>query len=85
MAASIGIPDPDRPGSERIGIAVVLKPGVEKSEAEKEKIIKFLKDAVAPYKVPKLVEFMDSLPKSVIGKVLRRELREMEMRKRAGK
>lgn len=77
MAASIGIPDPDRPGSERIGIAVVLKPGVEKSEAEKEKIIKFLKDAVAPYKVPKVVEFMDQLPTSGVGKILKRELRKM--------
>ncbi len=77
MGASIGMPDPDRPGSERIGIAVVLKPGVEKSEAEKEKIIKYLKEAVAPYKVPKVIEFMDQLPTSGVGKILKRELRKM--------
>lgn len=77
MAASIGIPDPDRPGSERVAIAIVLKPGIEKSDAQKEKIMKFLKETVAPYKVPKRIEFMDQLPTSGVGKVLKRELRKI--------
>jgi len=38
MAAAIGIPDPERPGSERVAVAIVLNPGIEGSEAEKEKI-----------------------------------------------
>jgi acyl-CoA synthetase (AMP-forming)/AMP-acid ligase II len=77
LAASIGIPDPDRPGSERVGIAIVLKPGIEKSAAEKEKIIKYLRENVAPYKVPKVIEFMDQLPTSGVGKILKRELRKI--------
>ena len=39
------------------------------------------REHLAPYKVPKIYEFMDSLPKSVIGKVLRKELREMELKR----
>jgi len=41
----------------------------------------YCKEKLAPYKVPKIVEFMSELPKSAIGKVLRRRLREMEMEK----
>lgn len=77
LAATIGIADPDRPGSERVAAAVVLKPGVEKSDAEKEKLTAYLRDNVAPYKVPKTIEFMDELPTSGVGKILKRELREM--------
>jgi long-chain acyl-CoA synthetase len=77
MAASIGFPDPDRPGSERVAAAIVLKPGVEKSDAEKEKILQYLRDTVAPYKVPKVIEFMDQLPQSGVGKILKRELKEI--------
>jgi len=75
MAASIGFPDPQRPGSERVAAAIVLKPGIEKSDAEKEKIIAYLREEVAPYKVPKVIEFMDQLPTSGVGKVLKRELK----------
>jgi long-chain acyl-CoA synthetase len=75
MAATLGVPDPKRPGSERVVAAVVLKPGVEKSDAEKEKIIAYLRENVAPYKVPKVVEFMDQLPTSGVGKILKRELK----------
>jgi acyl-CoA synthetase (AMP-forming)/AMP-acid ligase II len=77
LAASIGIPDPDRPGSERVGTAIVLKPGIEKSAAEKEKIIKYLRENVAPYKVSKAIEFMDQLPMSGVGKILKRELKKI--------
>lgn len=77
LAATIGYPDPDRPGSERVAAAIVLKPGVEKSDAEKEKLLEFLRENVAPYKVPKTVEFMDELPTSGVGKILKRELREI--------
>jgi long-chain acyl-CoA synthetase len=77
LAASIGIPDPDRPGSERVGIAIVLKPGIEKDDSEKEKILKYLKEKVAPYKVPKKIEFMDQLPLSGVGKILKRELKKI--------
>ncbi len=77
IGASIGIPDPDRPGSERVACAIVLKPGIEKNDAEKEKIIKYLKEKVAPYKVPKVIQFMDQLPTSGVGKILKREIKKM--------
>jgi long-chain acyl-CoA synthetase len=77
MAATIGMPDPERPGSERVGCAIVLREGVEKSEAEKEKIRAYLKEEVAPYKVPRVIEFMDELPTSGVGKILKRELRKI--------
>ncbi|MBC7229645.1 MAG: AMP-binding protein [Actinobacteria bacterium] len=77
LAASFGIPDPERPGSERVMAAIVLKPGVEKSEEEKEKIISYLREKVAPYKVPKRIEFLDQMPTSGVGKILKRELKEM--------
>jgi long-chain acyl-CoA synthetase len=75
MGATVGIPDPERPGSEIVASAIVLKPGIEKSDAEKGRIVEYLKGKVAPYKVPKKVEFLDELPTSAVGKVLKRELR----------
>jgi long-chain acyl-CoA synthetase len=77
MAATIGLPDPNRPGSEIVATAIVLKPGVDKSDATKEMISKYMKERVAPYKVPKKIEFMNELPVSAVGKVLKRELREI--------
>lgn len=75
VAATIGLPDPERPGSEIVVSAIVLKPDIEKSDAMREKIGQYMKEKVAPYKVPKRIEFMDELPKSAVGKILKRELR----------
>jgi acyl-CoA synthetase (AMP-forming)/AMP-acid ligase II len=77
LAASVGVPDPERPGSERVAMAVVLRPGVDKSDGEKEKVLAFLRENVAPYKVPKVILFMDELPTSGVGKILKREIRMM--------
>jgi long-chain acyl-CoA synthetase len=55
----------------------VLKAGVEPSGDTREKIIRYMREKVAPYKVPKRIEFMDELPLSAVGKVLKRELREL--------
>jgi acyl-CoA synthetase (AMP-forming)/AMP-acid ligase II len=77
MAASIGVPDPERPGSERVAAFVILKSGVERSDAEKERLLGYLRENVAPYKVPKVLEFVDQLPLSGVGKILKRELKEM--------
>jgi acyl-CoA synthetase (AMP-forming)/AMP-acid ligase II len=76
MAATIGLPDPGRPGSEIVATAIVLKPDVEKTDDTKEKITAYMREKVAPYKVPKQIEFMEELPLSAVGKVLKRELRE---------
>jgi acyl-CoA synthetase (AMP-forming)/AMP-acid ligase II len=75
MAATIGLPDPKRPGSEIVASAIVLKPGIEKSTQTTDKITEYMRKKVAPYKIPRVIKFMDELPTSPIGKVLKRELR----------
>jgi long-chain acyl-CoA synthetase len=72
-AVSLGVKDKYR--GETVKAFVVLKPGEKCTE---EEIIKFCKEKLAPYKVPKLVEFRDSIPKSAVGKILRKILREEE-------
>jgi long-chain acyl-CoA synthetase len=76
-ACVIGVPD-DKVG-ERIKAIVVLKEdakGVDGNE-----LIAWCKSKLAPYKVPKYIEFRDMLPKSKVGKLLRKEVREEEKRK----
>lgn len=70
-AAVIGVPDEVR--GETVKAYIVLKEG---QTATEEEIIEFCRDRMAAYRVPRIVEFRDDLPKSIIGKVLRRELRE---------
>jgi len=75
-AVSAGVPDAYR--GETVKAFIVLKPGETATEKE---IIAFCKEKLAPYKVPKLVEFRSELPKSAVGKVLRKILRDEEMAK----
>ncbi|MFX0113774.1 MAG: long-chain fatty acid--CoA ligase [Candidatus Hodarchaeota archaeon] len=79
MAAVIGIPREDDPTNESVKAFIVLKPG---ETATEEEIISWAKDRMAGYKRPKEVEFRESLPQTVVGKVLRRELRTEELTKR---
>jgi len=76
MAATIGVPDPDRPGSEIVKAYVTLNEGYEPSPELAEEIKQSLRKSLAPYKVPKIIEFRKELPLSATGKVLKRELRE---------
>lgn len=78
-AVSVGIPDKYR--GETVKAYVVLKEG---ETATQEEIIAFCREKLAAYKVPKLVEFRPSLPKSAIGKVLRKVLRAEEEAKQKG-
>ena len=71
-AAVAGVPDAYR--GENVAAFVVLKPGVEESENTKKELIQFCKQELTAYKVPKTIVFRTSLPKSLIGKVIRREL-----------
>lgn len=75
-AAVAGIPDPYR--GETVKAFVVLKPNAEVTTKE---IRDFCKANLAPYKVPTQVEFIAELPKTQVGKVLRRVLVEMEKEK----
>jgi acyl-CoA synthetase (AMP-forming)/AMP-acid ligase II len=69
-AAVIGLPDPD--WGERIHAVVALKEGESLSEQE---VIEYCKSSMASFKKPKSVEFVDRLPRSPAGKVLKRILR----------
>jgi len=63
---------------------VVLKPGVQASDALVGELQEHVKRELAPYKYPREIEFVDSLPRTETGKIRRVELREREQqRKRA--
>jgi long-chain acyl-CoA synthetase len=74
-ASVVGVPDEHR--GETVKAYVVLKEG---ETATGEEIIAFCREQMASYKIPRIVEFREDLPKSLVGKVLRRELREEEIR-----
>jgi long-chain acyl-CoA synthetase len=76
LAAAVGVPDPHT--GESVKAFVQLKPG---EEATEEEILALCKERLAGYKRPRAVEFRESLPTSVVGKVLRRVLREEVLRK----
>jgi long-chain acyl-CoA synthetase len=77
-AAVAGVPDAIR--GETVKAYIVLKEGQRSTQDE---ITAFCRENLAPYKVPRLVEFRDELPKSQVGKILRRVLVEEEKRKMA--
>ncbi len=69
-ACTVGVPDEYR--GETVKAFIVKKPNVKLDEND---IFAYCKERLAAYKVPKMIEFLSSLPKSNIGKILRRELR----------
>jgi len=71
MCAVVGLPDPK--WGEVGRACVVLKPNQSATEAE---LLKLMTERLAKYKVPRSVTFMDALPISAAGKILKRELRE---------
>jgi long-chain acyl-CoA synthetase len=78
-ACTIGVPDPKR--GETVKSFIVLKPEV---EATQEEIVAYCRKNLAAYKVPRAIEFRAELPKSSMLKLLRRVLREEELRKGGG-
>ncbi len=80
-AAVVGVPDPYR--GETVKAFIVLKPEY-RGKVSEEEIIKFCRERLAAYKVPRLIEFRDELPKSAVGKILRRVLRDEELKKAGG-
>ena len=75
-ACAVGLPDPYR--GETVKAFIVPRDGESLTAAE---VVAYCREKLAAYKVPKQIEFVEELPKSAIGKVLRRELREMEAKK----
>lgn len=75
-ACTVGIPDPYR--GETVKAFIVVKPGETLTVKE---VVDYCRDNLAAYKIPRHVEFVESLPKSAVGKILRRELRNRELKK----
>ncbi|MFB0562724.1 MAG: long-chain fatty acid--CoA ligase, partial [Candidatus Lokiarchaeia archaeon] len=76
--AVIGIPDPQT--GENIKAFISLKEEY-KGKVSEEEMKNWIKERVAAYKYPRYVEFIDDIPKTIVGKVLRRVLREREAAK----
>ncbi len=76
-ACTIGIPDPKR--GENVKVFVVLKEGV---TATQEELLKYCATKLAKYKLPSEIEFRKELPKTNVGKILRKQLRAEELEKR---
>ncbi|WP_276488891.1 long-chain-fatty-acid--CoA ligase FadD1 [Ectopseudomonas mendocina] len=76
QCAAIGVPD--EKSGEAIKVFVVVKPG---ESLTKEQVVEHMRANVTGYKVPKAVEFRDVLPTTNVGKILRRELRDEELKK----
>ncbi len=70
----VGVPDEDR--GQVVKAYVVLKRGYAKSDALAERLQNHVKGAIAPYKYPRRVEFVDALPRTETGKLQRYKLRE---------
>ena len=75
-AAVVGVPDAYR--GETVKAFVSLRPGASATEDE---LVAFCKERMAAYKYPRQVEFLDEVPKTVTGKLLRRELRAREQKR----
>jgi len=77
LCAIIGVPNPDRPGSERVKAVIQLASSYkdrDQGEIEQE-IMGYCRENMAPYKVPKTIKFADELPLTPIGKVDKKALR----------
>lgn len=76
QCAAIGVPD--EKSGEVIKVFIVVKPGM---MLTKEQVMEHMRANVTGYKVPKAIEFRDALPTTNVGKILRRELRDEELKK----
>ena len=75
MAAAIGVPDPNIPGSERVMAVIQLKDD-HKEKVTADEIRDFCHEHLAPYAVPKFVEFRNELPMTVTEKLFKKALRD---------
>ena len=69
------IPHPERAGQEALKAWIVRKPGAQLTSGQ---VIEFLGEKLAPYEIPRRIAFIDELPKTAVGKTLRRELARMD-------
>lgn len=78
-AGVVGVPDPVM--GQRTKAFVVLKAGKTPSEELKKELIEHCKGKIAVYKLPREIEFIDAMPRTAVGKLLRRMLRQREVEK----
>ena len=81
MSCVIGVPDPYK--VQKVKAFVMLKPGYEPNEETKQNILAYCKKNIAKYAMPYDIEFRESLPKTLVGKVAYRVLEEEELAKMA--
>ena len=74
--AITGVPDPVR--GQVVKATIVLTKGTAPSDALKKEVQDYVKTHTAPYKYPRVVEFVDELPKTISGKIRRVELRQRD-------
>jgi acetyl-CoA synthetase len=79
MAACVGLPDPVR--TEIVKAFVTLAPGVVASDALADELIAHVRTRLSPHVAPRLVEFIDAMPVTATGKIMRRELRAGDLAK----
>jgi len=75
LCSCIGLPDPDRPGSEIVKLYVLLKRGYDVNEEIKLDILKYAEENLAKYKRPKIIEITNQLPLTSVGKIDKKALR----------
>jgi len=85
VAESAVVASPDEMRGEIVKAFVILAPGYTASPELASELQEHVKKVTAPYKYPREVEFVESLPKTISGKIRRVELREMERQKKLGK
>ena len=85
VAESAVVASPDQMRGEIVKAFVILAPGYTASPQLASELQEHVKKVTAPYKYPREIEFVDSLPKTISGKIRRVELREMERQKKQGR
>ena len=81
MSCVIGVPDPIR--QQRVKVFVMLKKGIEPSKEIEAELMEHARKNIAKYALPREIEFRDSFPQTLVGKVAYRALEEEEIRKNA--
>jgi len=74
--AITGVPDPDR--GQLVKATVALVKGYEPSEELKKELQNHVKRVTAPYKYPRIIEFVDDIEKTISGKLKRKDIRERD-------
>ena len=79
--AVTGVPDPQGVRGIVVKATITLVKGTERTEELKKEIQNYVKEKTAPYKYPRVVEFVDELPKTFNGKIMRKAIRSAEEKK----